>query len=142
LLIETHPDPEAAWSDAAQQVTPAQLRNILATLIVREEDTHDMSGLEQLEYLRQLMDTLDAEIIDLVARRMELSGQIGSLKKMCNMTVFQPSRWSDIVESIGNRGIMQGLTKEFVTEMYEKIHHESIRIQLSVMEDTSKEIKK
>jgi chorismate mutase len=58
------------------------------------------------------------------------------------MTVFQPSRWSDIVESIGNRGIMQGLTKEFVTEMYEKIHHESIRIQLSVMEDTSKEIKK
>ncbi len=142
LMIETHPDPEAAWSDAAQQVTPAQLRNILATLIVREEDTHDMSGLEQLEYLRQLMDTLDAEVIDLVARRMELSGQIGSLKKMCNMTVFQPSRWSDIVESIGNRGIMQGLTKEFVTEMYEKIHHESIRIQLSVMEDTSKEIKK
>ncbi|MBX2904797.1 MAG: bifunctional 3-deoxy-7-phosphoheptulonate synthase/chorismate mutase type II [Taibaiella sp.] len=135
LMIETHPDPENAWSDAAQQVTPARLAQILAGLVVREENTHDMSGQEQLEYLRQLMDTLDAEIVDLVARRMELSGKIGAVKKGCNMTVFQPARWSEIVETRGARGAMQGLTPEFVTELYERIHHESIRIQLSVMAD-------
>jgi len=138
LMIETHPNPDAAWSDAAQQVTPAMLKIILAGLIVREENTHDMSGLEQLEYLRQLMDSMDAEIVDLVARRMELSEQIGAVKKMCNMTVFQPVRWSEIVDTRGDRGVQQGLTKEFVAELYEKIHHESIRIQLAVMESTEK----
>jgi chorismate mutase len=134
LMIETHPNPEAAWSDAAQQVTPAKLKAILEGLIVRVENTHDMSGLEQLEYLRQQMDSMDAEIIDLVARRMELSEKIGLVKKMCNMTVYQPIRWREIVETRGDRGAAMGLAREFVTELYEKIHHESVRIQLGVME--------
>lgn len=142
LMIETHPSPDAAWSDAAQQVTPAELKTILAGLIVRQEYTHDMSGQEQLEYLRQLMDSLDAEIIDLVARRMELSGEIGAVKKLCNMTAYQPSRWREIVETRGDRGSAHGLTKDFIVELYEKIHHESIRIQLSVLENATKEIKK
>jgi chorismate mutase len=134
LMIETHPNPEAAWSDAAQQVTPAKLKAILAGLVVREETTHDMSGQEQLENLRQQMDSMDAEIIDLVARRMELSERIGLVKKMCNMTVYQPIRWREIVETRGDRGAAMGLAREFVTELYEKIHHESVRIQLGVME--------
>jgi chorismate mutase len=130
LMIETHPTPDAAWSDASQQVTPAQLKNILDGLVVREEHTHNMSGLEQLEYLRQLMDSLDAEIVDLVAKRMELSEKIGEVKKTCNMTVYQPARWREIVETRGDRGSLQGLSKEFVTELYEKIHLESIKIQM------------
>ncbi len=142
LMIETHPDPAAAWSDAAQQVTPDALRTILAGLVVREEYTHNMSGQEQLEYLRQLMDSLDAEIIDLVAKRMELSEQIGVVKHQCNMTTYQPSRWREIVETRGDHGAAKGLPKEFVVELYEKIHHESIRIQLAVMEHAAKEIKK
>lgn len=134
LMIETHPTPDAALSDAAQQVTPAQLAEILTGLIVRDEHTHDMSGQEQLEYLRQLMDTLDAEIVDLIARRMELSAQVGAVKQLCNMTAYQPARWREIVETRGARGLAQGLTQEFITELYERIHHESIRIQLSVLE--------
>jgi chorismate mutase len=133
LMIETHPQPDAAWSDAAQQVTPVQLNHILHGLIVRDEHTHDMSGLEQLEYLRQLMDSMDAEIVDLLARRMELSAQIGAVKKDCNMTVYQPVRWREIVDTRGSRAGQQGLTPEFVVELYEKIHHESIRIQLALM---------
>jgi chorismate mutase len=132
-MIETHPQPDAAWSDAAQQVTPVQLNHILHGLIVRDEHTHDMSGLEQLEYLRQLMDSMDAEIVDLLARRMELSAQIGAVKKDCNMTVYQPVRWREIVDTRGSRAGQQGLTPEFVVELYEKIHHESIRIQLALM---------
>lgn len=142
LMIETHHQPDEAWSDAAQQVTPAQLQQILSGLVVRQEHTHDMSGQEQLEYLRQLMDSTDAEIIDLVARRMELSGQMGAVKKLCNMTAYQPARWREIVETRSDRGSIHGLTREFIVELYEKIHHESIRIQLSVLEEAAKELKK
>jgi chorismate mutase len=134
LMIETHPHPDEAWSDAAQQVTPQMLKEILANLVVREEFTRDMSSQVQLEYLRQLMDNLDAEIIDLVARRMELSGQMGDVKRACNITAFQPARWRDMVEVIGQRAAAKNLSKEFITELYETIHHESIRLQLSVLE--------
>jgi chorismate mutase len=133
LMIETHPQPELALSDAAQQITPAALKDVLAKLVVRGEHTHDMSAQEQLEHLRQLMDTLDAEIVDLIARRMELSSNIGDVKRQCHMTVYQPARWREIVETRSARGISQGLTADFVTELYEKIHHESIRIQLGML---------
>ena len=142
LMIETHPRPDEAWSDAAQQITPVQLKEILAGLIVREEYTQDMSGLMQLEYLRQLMDSLDAEIIDLLARRMELSEQMGLVKKDCNLTAYQPARWRDIVETRGERAQAHMLSKEFIVKLYEQIHHESIRRQLAILESTEKEIKK
>jgi len=138
LMIETHPRPDEAWSDAAQQVTPQKLQEILAGLIVRDEFTSDMSALMQLEYLRQLMDNLDAEIIDLLAKRMELSGKMGEVKRACNMTAYQPGRWREIVETRGERAQLHLLPKEFIVELYEKIHHESIRQQLAILEDNSK----
>ncbi len=142
LMIETHPRPEEAWSDAAQQVTPETLKEILANLVVREEYTQDMTGLIQLEYLRQLMDSLDAEIIDLVAKRMELSEQMAEVKRACNMTAYQPARWREIVETRSERAQAHQLSKEFIVELYEKIHHESIRKQLAILENATKEIKK
>ena len=142
LMIETHPHPEEAWSDAAQQVTPNRLKEILAGLIVREEYTQDMSGQMQLEYLRQLMDSLDSEIIDLIAKRMELSEQMALVKKASNLTAYQPGRWREIVETRGERAEAHMLSKEFIVELYEKIHHESIRKQLLVLESLEKEIKK
>jgi len=142
LMIETHPRPDEAWSDAAQQVTPQRLKEILAGLIVREEYTQDMTGLMQLEYLRQLMDSLDAEIIDLIAKRMELSEQMAEVKRACNMTAYQPARWREIVETRSERAQAHLLSKEFIVELYEKIHHESIRKQLEILESAAKEIKK
>jgi chorismate mutase len=142
LMIETHPRPDEAWSDAAQQVTPGQLQAIVGHLIIREEFTSDMSGLTQLEYLRQLMDSLDAEIIDLLAKRMQLSGEMGEVKRSCNMTAFQPARWREIVDTRSERAEMHQLSKEFIVDLYEKIHHESIKKQLSVLERVEKEIKK
>lgn len=142
LMIETHPRPAEAWSDAAQQVTPQQLAGILASLLVREEFTEDMNALAKLEYLRQLMDSIDAEIIDLVAKRIELSEQMGDVKRECNMTAYQPARWREIVETRAERGEKYGLPKEFIVELYEKIHHESIRRQLAVLESIEKQIKK
>ncbi len=142
LMIETHPNPDAAWSDAAQQVTPARLKEILSELIVRQEFTQDMTALMQLEYLRQLMDSLDTEIIDLIAKRMELSEQMALVKKAGNLTAYQPGRWREIVETRGERAEAHMLSKEFIVELYEKIHHESIRRQLLVLEGLENEIKK
>jgi chorismate mutase len=138
LMIETHPRPDEAWSDAAQQVTPQRLKEILAGLVIRDEYTSDMSGLTQLEYLRQVMDSIDSEIIDLLAKRMELAGKMGEVKKACNMTAYQPARWREIVETRGERGQLHLLPKEFIVELYEKIHHESIRRQLLVLEAQGK----
>ncbi len=142
LMIETHPRPDEAWSDAAQQVTPQQLKIILEELVVRQEFTEDMTGLVQLEYLRQLMDSLDNEIIDLLAKRMELSEQMGDVKKACNMTAFQPARWREIVETRVAYAEKSRLSRDFIADLYEKIHHESIRVQLSVLEGAAKQIKK
>ncbi len=141
LMIEVHPRPEQAWSDAAQQVTPAMLADMLRGLVVREEFTQDMSAQVQLEYLRQLMDSIDSEIIDLVAKRMELSIRIGEVKKSCNMTAYQPARWREIVDTRTDRGAIHSLPPEFIVELYEKIHHESIRRQLQVLEDNLKKEK-
>jgi chorismate mutase len=134
LMIETHPRPDEAWSDAAQQVTPGQLSVILGGLVVRDEFTSDMSGAVKLEYLRQLMDSLDDEIIDLIAKRMELSLQIGDVKRQCNMTAYQPARWREIVATRGERAAKQDLPEEFIIALYEKIHDESIRRQLTILD--------
>jgi chorismate mutase len=137
LMIETHPRPDEAWSDAAQQITPKALQELLTNLVVRQEFTQDMSGHMQLEYLRQLMDNLDAEIIDLLAKRMELSEKMGDVKRTWNMTAFQPSRWREIVETLSERAQQQHLSKDFIVDLYEKIHHESIRKQLNILEKGS-----
>src|SRR5690606_19601924 len=141
LMIETHLDPDNAWSDAAQQVTPAALGDLLAHIIVRNSTDTGLSEGMGLEYLRQIMDGVDAEIIDLIARRMELSEKIGQLKKECNMTAYQPERWSDIVNTRGDRAVQLGLSKEFIIELYEKIHHHSISKQLEILQGLIKPVK-
>lgn len=142
LMIETHPSPDEAWTDARQQITPAQLKDILARLIVRAEFTNDMGSQVQLEYLRQLMDAVDAEIIDLLVKRMELSEKVGDVKKQANMTAYQPARWREIVDTTTARADVNGLDKDFIVSLYEKIHHESIRRQLVVLGNAQIEIKK
>jgi len=141
LMIETHPNPEAAWSDAAQQITPDALKEMLAKLIVRKHFAADMSKSTELEYLRQLMDTVDTEIVDLLARRMELSERMGAVKKECNMTVYNPDRWREIVETRSEQARRLRLSSEFILALYEKIHHESIKRQLELLENKDKPVK-
>lgn len=141
LMIEAHPEPQKAWSDAAQQISPADLKRLLENLVVRRPFTADMGKKAELEYLRQLMDSVDAEIIDLLARRMELSERMGFVKKSCNMTVYNPDRWREIVVSRSAHAHKQALSADFILALYEKIHHESIRQQLAVLEQKDKLIK-
>jgi chorismate mutase len=142
LMIETHPDPDNAWSDAAQQITPAALQNLLSHLIIRQQYTADMTHTVELEYLRGLMDTLDAEIVELLARRMEISERVGWVKKECNMTAYQPDRWREIVATRTEKAKKMMLSEDFIIELYEKIHHESIKKQLEVLQSTTIALKK
>lgn len=141
LMIETHPHPDAAWSDAAQQVTPAALKAILQQLAIRQPHTADMDRRTRLEDLRQQMDSIDMEVVDLIARRMELSNDIGAVKKACNMAAYQPERWNEIVETRGSRAAKLGMGQEFIVALYQLIHDESIRRQLEILQGGDKEIK-
>jgi chorismate mutase len=141
LMIETHPRPEEAWSDASQQVTPAALQETLTHLVIRTQSALDNTNSMTLEYLRQLMDSLDAEIIDLLARRMELSERIGAIKKEFNMTAYQPERWREIVDTRGDRAEKRQLSRDFIIALYEKIHDESIKKQLEILQGILNEVK-
>lgn len=136
LMIETHPQPDEAWSDAAQQITPHELANLLSKLIIREQATTDMRKASELDYLRQMMDTVDAEIIDLLARRMELSIRMGHVKKDCNIAVYDAERWREIVRTRTNHAEKMNLQKEYILSIYEKVHHQSIKKQLEIFGDT------
>lgn len=137
LMIETHPHPEKALSDAEQQITPDQLNILLADLVIRQGCVTDDKALH-LEHLRQLMDSVDVEIIDLLARRMELSEKIGLVKKECNMTAYQPERWREIVETRTRRGKKYNMEEAFIVALYQLIHDESIRKQLEILQDAFK----
>lgn len=141
LMIEVHPNPDAALTDAAQQITPETLQELLVGLIVREEFTTDMTKQVELEYIRQQIDALDAEIIDLIAKRLELSNHIGTVKKACNMTAYQPARWREIVEITAERARLHQLNPDFIIELYEKIHDQSIKQQLTILGNAPKQIK-
>lgn len=143
LMIETHSNPKEAWSDSAQQITPAQLKEMINKLCFRNEFSEDITGMVKLESLRQTIDSLDTEIIDLIAKRMELSEEIGEIKREGNMTVYQPARWREIVDTCTDSALKHLISKEFILDIYEKIHQESIRIQLAILaKDTDSEIKK
>lgn len=136
LMIETHPSPDAALSDAAQQLTPASLAELLQDLIIRSAHAPaDADATTELEHLRSVMDGVDNEILDLLARRMELGEQIGDVKKILGMTAFQSGRWAEIVETRTGRGQQLGLTKELVRALWEKIHHESVKRQLRILSE-------
>jgi chorismate mutase len=141
LMIETHPTPELALSDAEQQITPQELKDILCRIVMRGNEAVGSNNVE-LEYLRREMDTIDAEIIDLLARRMELSEKIGLVKKAANIAAYLPERWNEIVETRGERAEKLLLSREFVIALYERIHDESIKKQLKVLSDTLKELNK
>jgi chorismate mutase len=134
LMIETHPTPDAAWSDAAQQITPDELQKIISHLKINKLNTiADVSVQMQLEELRQMIDSLDAEVVDLIARRMNIVEKIAGLKKENNIAVFQPERWQQVIESRTKQGSPLQLEDTFVLKLFELIHDKSIRTQFKVI---------
>ena len=133
LMIESHIHPDAAWSDAKQQVTPAALRNIVEALAVRVSSSENKSFKDTLTILREQIDHLDDEIMQKLASRMKISEKIGQYKKENNVTILQVSRWEEIIQTRISLGRAMGLNAEFTAELLKLIHNESIQVQTKVM---------
>ncbi len=130
LLVEAHCSPDEAWSDKAQQVEPQLLAFILRNLIIRDMNTTT----ENLNELRRQIDKLDDELIDLLARRMKVSGEIGRYKKEHNLSVLQSQRYEEILARRARQAVELGMDREFMRSVMQAIHEESIRQQMKVIE--------
>jgi chorismate mutase len=128
-MIETHRDPDRAWSDAAQQVTPARLVQIMEDLRIRKETDEEAEYKGKLSNLRAQIDVIDHQLIEILGRRMKVADDIGALKKQRNVAVLQTNRWNAILGKMILEGEGKGLSEEFVLRMFKAIHQESINHQ-------------
>ncbi|WP_425234293.1 chorismate mutase [Ulvibacterium sp.] len=133
LMIETHFDPDNAWSDAAQQVTPKRLVQIMEDLKIRKETDKEAEYNSRLNNLRAQIDIIDNQLIDMLGKRMKVSGGIGELKKQRNVAVLQTNRWNSILGKMILEGESKGLSEEFVLKMFKAIHQESINHQEKII---------
>lgn len=129
LIVESHCDPDKAWSDAKQQVTPEVLDYILSLLVIRD-DTVTTEGIHEL---RKQIDELDNNLMELLSKRMRVCREIGQYKKEHNMTVLQTSRYNEILDKRGAQGSLCGMDPSFIKEVFEAIHEESVRQQMEII---------
>ena len=129
LMIESHCNPEVALTDAEQQITPHDLKSLLANLVIHKT-IKDASGMTSLQEHRSQIDIIDDELLNLLAKRSEISSKIGVIKKENNLTVLQQDRWNSILSNHIEKGKMLGLKEELVKEIFESIHKDSIDRQL------------
>ncbi|GMN05865.1 bifunctional 3-deoxy-7-phosphoheptulonate synthase/chorismate mutase type II [Croceitalea sp. MTPC5] len=133
LMIETHWDPDNAWSDAAQQITPKTLVQIMQDLKIRKETDEEAEYNSKLNNLRAQIDIIDNQLIQTLGERMKVSDGIGELKKQKNVAVLQTNRWNAILGKMILEGESRGLSEEFVLRMFKAIHQESINHQEKIL---------
>lgn len=137
LMIETHQNPDKAWSDAAQQLTPSNLVILLNDLVLRSQEfSTDVADI--INDIREKVSTLDDRIFDILSERMNLSEQVGKLKRENNITILQQEHWKKIIGSRLEKSGDYGLTQKFVRQLMDAIHQESIRHQTSIMNSDKK----
>ena len=137
LMIETHIDPDNAWTDAAQQITPESLSELLNNL-VRRERTGTVDFENRLEELRTEIDKLDGEMIQILAKRMEIIDSIGEYKKNNDITILQMKRWAGIINDRLSIGTNLNLNEQFLMHLLTLIHKESIKRQTDIFNKTDK----
>lgn len=133
LMIETHCDPDHAWSDAAQQITPAVLKQLFLDLKVRKttDDANDYN--QRMQTLRMQIDGYDEKLLEIIGNRMQIVDQIGILKKEKNVAILQNQRWNEILLKMTSEGKEMGLSPDFILQLFKAIHQESIKHQEKVM---------
>ena len=128
LIVESHCNPDCAWSDASQQITPDVLDYILNLLVIRDEK----QSTENLKELRKQIEC-DNDLIEILSKRMRVSREIGTFKKEHEMTILQTGRYSEILEKRGAQGALCGMSPEFIKKVFEAIHEESVRQQMEII---------
>ncbi|MGI9525659.1 MAG: chorismate mutase [Weeksellaceae bacterium] len=135
LMVETHHNPDEAWSDAKQQITPQRLDEMINHLQVRTVDDLNQDYNQTLEIYRNQLDDKDRQVLELLSERMRIAEEIGALKKKHNITVFQPKRWNEIRDYMHQLADKYGFTPDFIEEYLAAVHQESIKIQNKVMNE-------
>lgn len=133
LMLESHIDPDNAWSDAKQQVTPERLAEILSAMAWRHEDSTEKEFVTALASMREQINQLDDELLQILGQRMKVADKIGEFKKANNITILQTRRWNDILERAMQKGDKLGLSREFITKYFDAVHLESINHQNKIM---------
>lgn len=133
LIIETHIDPDNAWSDAAQQVTPAALKQMFVNLRVRKVSDDESEYNQKMAKLRLQIDEFDGKLLEILGNRMKVADKIGVLKKEKNVAILQNQRWNEILGKMILEGEEKGLSNEFVMHLFKAIHQESITHQEKVI---------
>jgi len=133
LIIESHIDPDNAWSDAKQQITPEVLGEMLGNIVWRKEDIDNADLYTAMEKMRQQINQLDDELMQILGQRMKVADKIGQYKKDNNITILQTNRWNAILDRAFTKGERLGLSKEFITKYFDAIHMESINHQNKIM---------
>ena len=133
LMIEVHPDPEMALSDARQQITPSQLFELLSHLIHRDPESSDVNFIHILEELRAKVDHYDESLIELLGQRMAVAKEIGRYKKEEKITILQKNRWDEIMKKAEQKAELYSLSREFINIVFNAIHIESINNQNAIM---------
>jgi chorismate mutase len=128
LMIETHHDPDKAWSDAKQQVTPQRLKEMIDSIEFKQS-LENMQPDEKLFDLRRAVDHLDDQLLDILQERFSVIDQIGSHKRAHNLTVFQSDRWKEVMDSRTEKGVKKQLSEKFMKELLYCIHEESVKRQ-------------
>lgn len=133
LMIESHIDPDNAWSDAMQQITPTVLAEMLDKIHWRVETTTEKAFITALEQLREQIDHVDDELMQLLSQRMRIADKIGEYKQYNSVTILQTHRWNEILERALAKGEQLGLSREFIVKYFDAVHMESIHHQTRVM---------
>jgi chorismate mutase len=133
LMIETHFDPDNAWSDAAQQITPSTLIQYTKDLKIRNESTTEADYTNELQKLRAQIDVADNQLLETLGKRMKVAEAIGALKKEKNVAVLQSKRWNEILGKMVLEGEQHSLSEEFILKLFKAIHQESINHQKQIL---------
>ncbi|SRX74659.1 bifunctional 3-deoxy-7-phosphoheptulonate synthase/chorismate mutase type II [Aequorivita antarctica] len=133
LMVETHFDPDNAWSDAEQQITPKTLDQITVDLKIRKQEGDEVEFKNKLNTLRTKIDVLDHQLIESLGKRMKIADDIGMLKNKNNVAILQTKRWNEILGKMILEGEENKLSEEFILRIFKAIHQESINHQKKVM---------
>ncbi len=129
LMLETHPRPDHAWSDAAQQVTPERFSEIIAELTLRRASTGDATALASIDALRARIDRVDHELVAMLAERMKIVDELAECKRASHITALQPARWAAVLTDRLALAKRLALDESFTKAIYDVIHQESVRRQ-------------
>lgn len=135
LMLESHIDPSCALSDKEQQVTPAELAKLLDRLVIRHETADNPQFENQLEVLRNRIDALDTELLEVLSSRMDIVKEIGKYKKEHNVTALQINRWAQLMENRVKLGEKLNLNRTFTQILFQLIHEDSVRMQTEIMDN-------